>query len=171
MQSNDGTTASLTQHTTGSDDNRIPIVGTGTSELAQYMSLMPGNSRTDYRHNGDVRSELWYLLNPPTGTHDLVIQFSGIQNLGAGAITYSGVDQEDPIYVQGETDTSRWLNEATTSLTQTIENAEGGVVVGTIALQSRNTTLLSDQSIQLSPSVSSAGVLNMSDIFGSGEKF
>ena len=176
LQSNDGTTASLTwQHTTGSDDNRILIVGTGTRGGASAIYVTYAGEFlepiTADMSNGDVRSELWYLLNPPTGTHDLVIQFSGIQNLGAGAITYSGVDQEDPIYVQGETDTSRWLNEATTSLTQTIENAEGGVVVGTIALQSRNTTLLSDgnQSSRVQ-ALSSAGVLNMSDIFGSGEK-
>jgi|GEM_PF-3163438 len=175
-QSNDGTTNSLTwEHTTGAADRRILLVGTGTRGASAVGSITYAGIDLSPiildRSNFDVQSELWYLLDPPSGTHELVANFSTVQNLSAGAITYSGVDQDEPIFEEGDADDWRWLDEASTSLTRTIESVEGGVVVGAIALQSRNTSLAAgeNQNSRVQP-LSSAGVLNMSDVFGSGEQ-
>lgn len=51
---------------------------------------------------GGVHVELWYLVNPPAGTYNIVITHDGTYNTGwclGMATSYTGVDQTDPIQV------------------------------------------------------------------------
>ncbi len=78
------------------------------------VSLNPQNNETvsSVTYNGvnltfvgaadqlnDTRAEIWRLVAPATGTHDVVINFSADLSYGAvaGAMTFTGVDQSTPL--------------------------------------------------------------------------
>lgn len=44
-----------------------------------------------------VRAELWYLTNPEAGTNNVVVTLSTTTGVVAGAVSFSGVDQTNPI--------------------------------------------------------------------------
>ena len=54
------------------------------------------NSRSGYN---DARTEIWRLVAPATGTHNVVITFNQTLSLGAnaGVMTFTGVDQATPL--------------------------------------------------------------------------
>ena len=60
------------------------------------ISLTYVNSETQ---SDDARVEIWKLVAPPTGTHDVDISFSTAlrHNAVAGVVTLTGVDQSDPL--------------------------------------------------------------------------
>lgn len=50
------------------------------------------------RRGIDVRTEIWYLVDPPTGAANIVLTLSAAPNrLAAGAVSFTGVDQTTPI--------------------------------------------------------------------------
>jgi len=97
-------------HTTAVADNRILLVSvhinirpsTGTNALTVTYG---GQSLTELLSvadpSVDTRTEVWYLLNPPTGANNVVVTYTGISggsslNAYVGAVTYNGVDQVAP---------------------------------------------------------------------------
>lgn len=48
---------------------------------------------------GTIYSSLWYLKAPSTGTHNLVVSYSGTPSIdsGGGIVSFTGVDQTTPI--------------------------------------------------------------------------
>lgn len=54
---------------------------------------------TEYTDSKANSFEIWYLLNPDTGTNSLQVVYAGSSgyNVSAVAISYTGVDQTDPI--------------------------------------------------------------------------
>lgn len=100
--------SSLTwSHTTTTSSNRVLVVATSTESdtsghTAQTVSGITYNSvaltkvRSDYiTDNG---TELWYLVNPATGANNVVITMTGtVDGLFGAALTFSGVDQTNPI--------------------------------------------------------------------------
>jgi len=102
-------------HTTGSGTNRYLIAVT-TAQDSNHAN-MPVNSikwngtdLTKVRHDepaGNVRTEIWYLINPASGTFNLVADFAG--NVGEatlGAITLTGAEQVAPEANNGATGTN-----------------------------------------------------------------
>lgn len=83
-------------HTVAEHDNRVLIVGTAVRGAVTLDSLTyNGVVMTKIRHDqpgSDIRSELWYLLNPDVGTHDVVATFSADQNIAVVASSYFNVD-------------------------------------------------------------------------------
>ncbi len=92
-------------HTTGSGSNRLMLVmvttgfasGTLPSVSAityggQNLSLVNGIS-----NGSTVRSEIWKLVNPPSGSSNAVISLSSTNPVTATVITYTGVDQATPL--------------------------------------------------------------------------
>ena len=88
-------------HNSGFGANRILIVGLS----AKYI----GNDPTGVTYNGinltrlggvntpGALSEIYYLVNPPIGTYDVITSFPGLSNdQTIGATTFSGVDQVNP---------------------------------------------------------------------------
>jgi hypothetical protein len=64
----------------------------GITYATQPLTLIRAQS------NGtSIRSELWYLLDPPTGTADVEVTFSASARAAGGAISLTGVDQTTPI--------------------------------------------------------------------------
>jgi hypothetical protein len=98
-----GNGVSLTwAHTVGSGSNRILIVGvsihtTGSINSVTYagVNLTKVGSISNI---GVISSELWYLVNPASGTHDVIVTASeSVLNLAAGGMSYTGVDQANPL--------------------------------------------------------------------------
>ena len=95
------------QHTIGSHDDRILIVGVGAEDNSS------SNCQVDYvKFNGDdltlINSEiagsstyqcvsLWYLLAPDVGTHDVEVRFDGeVDEMTIGSISIYNVAQQSP---------------------------------------------------------------------------
>ena len=69
-----------------------------------------------------VRAELWYLANPTAGNNNIVVNLSmTAQAAVAGAVSFSGVDQTNPIPTTGTNNGSN--NNAITSITTANANA------------------------------------------------
>ncbi|HYL66542.1 MAG TPA: DUF2341 domain-containing protein [Nitrosopumilaceae archaeon] len=82
----------------GSGSNRLLLVGiesnTGTVQSLTYsgISLTRANGTTN-----TVDSEIWYLVNPPTGSANIAVTMTGTANVELGAYSFFGVDQTYPI--------------------------------------------------------------------------
>jgi prepilin-type N-terminal cleavage/methylation domain-containing protein len=99
------TDSSLTiSHTTGNGDDRLMLVGvslqngdyeyvTGVTYNSAPLALVGAEARDD-----DSRIEIWKLVSPESGTHDVVITFNETLSNGAtaGVMTFTGVDPATP---------------------------------------------------------------------------
>ena len=101
-----GPVSSLTfSHTVTSDSfNRIIVVGATVERGLTVSSITYGGqgltlviSQTQ-PSNTDAVSYLYYLVDPPTGTNDVVVSVSGGTGfIGAGSISFTEAHQTDPI--------------------------------------------------------------------------
>jgi hypothetical protein len=101
-------------HTTGSNANRYMLVG------VSYRETLGTDVITGITYNGVALTfiaqgvaggEIWGLLNPDSGTHNIVITWDGSGGKGcvAGAVTAYNVDQATPLgtaVVNGDTSTA-----------------------------------------------------------------
>ena len=92
-------------HTTGSGSDRLMLVGvsldnqefeTVSSVTYNGVSLNPEGSVAE---GNDARVEIFSLLDPPTGTYDVVITFSAPLRRAAiaGVMTFTGAHQSTPL--------------------------------------------------------------------------
>jgi hypothetical protein len=130
-----GLGCSFSHTVTSSGADRILIVGInggGNSVTAvEYNNDPLTEIRRDNNGGGgtSAHTSLWYLVNPDVGTHDVHITVVILTNLAAGAVSFTGVDQADPI----ETHNGANGNSAipATTLTTTTNEAWLIDVVGT----------------------------------------
>lgn len=99
-----GSTSTLTwSHTTSSGSNRLLVVGvTIKNRIGETVSGITYNgvplTRIDAKINGtNVRIEMWQLVAPGTGTHDIVVTLSASAKVVGGATSWTGVNQTTPI--------------------------------------------------------------------------
>ncbi|MEO7341249.1 MAG: SdrD B-like domain-containing protein [Luteolibacter sp.] len=100
-----GTNSLSISHTTGSGSNRLMLVmvttGVSSGTLPSVNSISYGGqslSLVNAISNGNtVRSEIWKLANPPSGTSSAVVSLSTSNPVTATVITYTGVDQSNPL--------------------------------------------------------------------------
>ena len=106
-----GSTAdsSLTISHTTSGTDRLMLVGVSinndsletVSSISYGGVLLTRVGAVDHQGSGgdDSRVEIWQLVAPEAGTHEVVINFSAnLQRYAvAGVITFTGVDQADPL--------------------------------------------------------------------------
>jgi hypothetical protein len=131
-QSNGTVSTRAISHTTGSGDNRLMLVGVGIyrdESSNRHISAITyaGQSLTKYaeRNNtdGTVRTEIWYLVNPPSGTANVVINTSGSSaRLITGIATFVGVDQTSPL------GTAQTFGANSGNPTVTVTSETGGLV-------------------------------------------
>ena len=113
-------------HTT-SGTNRLLVVGVAIrTSLGQTVNSVTYNAvaltvlRTD-ELGGSVRSELWYLVNPTTGTNTVNVTLSASGKAAMGAISLTGVNQTAPLDANnGATGNS---NAPSTTVTTVADNA------------------------------------------------
>lgn len=90
-------------HTVGSGANRILVVGvalrngTGQSVTGVTYNGVAMTSAGVAINGTTVRTSLWTLVNPASGTHDVVVSMSAAAVVAGGAHSYTGVDQTTPI--------------------------------------------------------------------------
>jgi VCBS repeat-containing protein len=101
-----GSASDTFSHTTSGSD-RLLLVGisfgqdngeTVTSVTHNGTNLTKLGS-IDNSDNASARVEIWSLVAPTTGTHNVVVNLSGVSHIGAviGAISFTGVEQSAPL--------------------------------------------------------------------------
>src|SRR5262245_46709894 len=114
-----GRTSLSWSHTTGSGTDRVLVIGVAvedattadanvTSVTYNGVALTAGpNSKISGGGTGIIQTQLFYLLNPASGTFTVNVAFQGpIDGASAGAISLTGVRQAGPEAVATKTDTS-----------------------------------------------------------------
>lgn len=93
-----GASATLTISHTVSGSNRAIIVGV-SANLATAGVTYNGVAMTQAvaQSSGGPRGAIFYLVNPDTGTHDIVITISSAGRIVGGGISFTGVDISSPI--------------------------------------------------------------------------
>jgi uncharacterized repeat protein (TIGR01451 family) len=139
---NAGASSLTFSHTTGNGSNRLLLVGVSignTSIIAPTISSVTYNGVNLTFVQGisggtgtaRPRTEIWRLVNPPSGDHSVVITTSGgtARGLTAGAVTFSGVDATTPL----GTPVTGSAN-STTSASLNVSTAVGEMVFDSITI-------------------------------------
>jgi hypothetical protein len=84
-------------------DNRILFVGAvGDSSTTQWRTVSGitynavALTKATTREANNLRVELWYLLNPDLGTHNITISWGAAVGRNGGGISFAGVNQTAP---------------------------------------------------------------------------
>ena len=106
-----GASSLLWTHNTGTGNDRILLVGVNTFSYtgtpATVSSVYYGSTQLTssytvlYSSNPQVRSYIFYLINPVSGTYTITVSFSSSTAASAGSSTYFNVDQVSPINAHG----------------------------------------------------------------------
>ncbi|MCZ7392697.1 MAG: hypothetical protein ABOK23_08315 [Candidatus Methanoperedens sp.] len=169
----------LTSFAIGSGTNRLLVVGLnynntpGTTSTVKYnntdltLAMRANNSNKNY-------TELWYLVNPPSGSYNISHNQTNATQMVMGAWSYTGVDQVTPIgNITNATGTSTNSN---VSITTTVANSvlvdvetDGSTLLTVGAGQTQrykaNTTKINGGGSEMS--TSAAGTYNMNWALGS----
>jgi len=149
-------------HTTGSGSDRLMLVGvsvnndnfetvTGvTYNGTENLTLVGSEAGT--ADGDDARVEIWSLVAPSTGTHDVVITFSAalLQEAAAGVMTFTNVDQTTPLGTFASN-----AGDDSTPATVNIPSASGELVFGLVSSEYDSLTASSGQTEQWNRSVGS----------------
>jgi hypothetical protein len=127
------------KHTTGSGANRIMTVGVGvkfTGGNEHVVSVSYGSqSLTSLRNDSSpnsIRSEIWYLVGPNTGTNNVTVTLSTSQKAAGGSVTYSGVSQTPPAFADTAGGNGTSSSSLSTGITVTTSNS---FLVGHLAIR------------------------------------
>lgn len=154
--------SSLTWSHTVAGSDRILIVAVqvfdDTSQAQRTVSSVTYNgdalTRIDRKDEGNIASELWYRIAPDTGTNSVVVTLGAANDFSiAGATSFTGVHQTNPINVSGTA--SGGLTEATVAVTSLVD---GCMAVDSTVKYATNETL----------TVGSGQTSNYSTVRGSG---
>lgn len=121
----DTITTSYTQ-ATGSDLILIAVV-TSETDVTHDSVTFDGNAMTKEvdlgNPSGERRVSIWYLVNPPVLTGDIVANFGGNADLGVIYHSWQGVDQSTPINASASNE------DVSALITVTINSATGELVI------------------------------------------
>lgn len=119
-------------HVTGSGNNRILVVAVAdsSSPVRTVSSVTYNNTALTavtgggVSTGGTIRSELWYMLAPPTGSFTVNVTLSGsATNVIGGSVSFSNVDQATPL----GTATTNTGTGASSSVPITLSSTQVGV--------------------------------------------
>lgn len=128
-------------HTVGAGSNSVLIVvatqnnsSTGVSYDGMALTKI---IQTTIPADGSERTEIWYLVNPPSGTHNVSTTFSSAFTAGQdGSYSFFGVSQTNPIDATGTFSIGSG-NTASITLTPTVAGDE---IIDGISLQTFSQT-------------------------------
>lgn len=106
-----------------------PPTGTAVTYNGVAMTLVPSSRAV----NGNHVTELWYLLSPATGAHNIAASWTGNSNVVIGAISYVGVDAVTPL------GTANTATGSSTAPSVIVSSATGEVVIDCIVTNSNPT--------------------------------
>jgi hypothetical protein len=96
-------TSATQAHTTGSGSNRLMLVSvksrqaTGASATGVTYNSVALTKLGEVVNGTQIRTELWYLLAPASGTHDVVVTLNATALFSGDIVTLTGVDQVTPL--------------------------------------------------------------------------
>ena len=146
--------SSITISHTTSGENRLMLVGISINndnlETASTITYggAPLTREGFVDHQGwrgdDSRVEIWKLVGPPTGTHDVVITFSADLKRYAvgGVITFTGVDPIDSLGAFS----SNYATSSSASLN--VPSASGELVLGVFACEKCNSVVFTSPVVE-----------------------
>jgi hypothetical protein len=136
-------------HTTGSGSNRIMIVGVSIRVATVTVSSLTYGAqsltflRADTHPSSTIRSEIWYLIAPASGTATVTVTLSGTSRAVGGSCTFTGVVQTSPIDVSnGATGSSSSPSGSVTVVTA------NSILLGHLAISGSSNTVSSEGSGQ-----------------------
>jgi hypothetical protein len=130
---NSGGNLSISHTTSGAD--RLMLVGVAINEASnEWVTSITYNgdnlSLVGTEENGDAVIEIWSLVNPSLGTHNVDITFSGTTDGNtAGVMTFTGVDPTTPLGTFASNSGS-----SGGSGSATVSSATGELVFGVISV-------------------------------------
>jgi hypothetical protein len=98
-----GSRLTISHTTSGADRLMLAGVSMNNNNFETVSSITCNGVPLTYVNSqtqaDDARVEIWKLVDPPVGTHDVVITFSAAvtRYAVAGVATFTGVDQTDPL--------------------------------------------------------------------------
>jgi len=136
-------------HTTGSGSNRIMVVGVSIRVASVSVSSITYGAqsltflRADIHPSSTIRSELWYLIAPASGTATVTVTLSGTSRAVGGSCTFAGVAQVSPIDASnGGTGSSSSPSGSVTA------NTANSMLLGHLAISGSSNTVSSEGSGQ-----------------------
>jgi len=98
----DGTSNITWTHVVGSGANRFMAIGISIRTVTVSVSSVTvgGQSATFIRSDvrgSEVKGEVWYLVNPDSGSKTVTVTLSGTSKACGGSVSYTGVAQTNPI--------------------------------------------------------------------------
>lgn len=127
-------------HTTGSASNRLMLVGVSYRE-DQTISVTYGVDALtlvgEEASSNNARTAIFSLLDPPTGTANVVVTATGDFDQGGvvGVMTFSGVDLNTPLNTYASS-----VGNSTNPTLNAIPSASNQLVFNVVALQNTNLT-------------------------------
>ena len=123
--------------TVGTLTNGYMIVGVmifGNSVSAMTFDTTQIPTKIDANPAQEPNIELWGLKAPHSGTHDLIVTFTGSNDNAVGVMTFDGVNQTTSV------GTAAWNNGTDAAPTVDVTSATGEMVVGIVS-NNFNTTM------------------------------
>lgn len=139
----DGTSLTMSHIVSGSDRALYCVVShtPGDADVdtvtATYNSVAMDVLFTDTTTHSSRHVRAFRLVAPDTGTHDLVLSWSGTAGMAAVAASFTGVDQADPDDAQVLTDGSG----GGTSSSRSVSSAVGDMVMDVLVLSNNVSSL------------------------------
>jgi archaellum component FlaF (FlaF/FlaG flagellin family) len=108
--------------------NKILIVGVSVGDTTAVSSVTYSgqsltNIRSDQVSSDNRRSELWYLVNPPSGTADVVVTVGAVESVIIAAMSFNDVHQSSPINTHNGNFDATATTHPSVSLTTTVADA------------------------------------------------
>lgn len=155
-------TCTLSHTVSGTQKLLIVGISIGNPTVAIDTVTYSGQSLTKIRADQDAsnkkRTELWYLVNPPSGTADVVVTSSSPNKIAIGAMTLTNVDQSNPIGPNNGSFDNSGTTDPSVSVTTTTDNA---MIVDVVSATTGTMTATGSQTerwdVQQSPLDGSAG--------------
>ena len=138
FSANPGSATFTVTHATGTGSNRLMLVGISQKNKTVSSVTYGGTALTlvgEILTNGNARMHLYSLLNPTSGTANVVITLNANPDKGiaVGVTTFTNVDQTTPLGTFAGTENK------TTMPTVAVTSATGELVYDVVSL--RNTTM------------------------------
>ncbi|MBM2811232.1 MAG: hypothetical protein HW416_1991, partial [Chloroflexi bacterium] len=129
-------------HTTSSTSDRLMLVGVSIGEDSPPSVSSVTYNGSSLTFKGSVQSidggivEIWYLVAPSDGTHNVVVNLSGSGDANVGVMTFTGVDQTTPLgaFASASGDA--------TSGSATVSSATGELVFGVVTVNALDQNLV-----------------------------
>lgn len=116
-----------------------PLTVTGTYDGVSMTEL----STQTYGAGGDQKLTVLYLVNPASGTNDIVLSVGSTSWMAAAAASFTGVDQTTPVGTPSTTTVS-----SATSVSQDISSETGDMVVDFLVWYNGAHTVGADQTVR-----------------------